>query len=96
MISEEFRQKFTDELGIIRYSGKVQKILEAKEIYTNRGTIATSSTIRNVFGGHQEDEDIELAIYEVYEKELDKKNKLEKLRNKHSKKPEAQPQSSNG
>ena len=90
MISEDFRQKFTQDLGIIRYTSKVQKILEAKEIFTNRGTIATASTIRNVFGGHQEDEDIELAIYEVYEEELNKKNKLKQLRNKHSKSPSKQ------
>lgn len=87
MISEEFRRKFTEELGIKHYTSKVQKILEAKEIYTSKGTVASARTINNVFGGHQDNEDIELAINDVYEEELLKKKKLEALRVKHSKKP---------
>jgi isopentenyldiphosphate isomerase len=84
MISEEFRRKFTEELGIKHYTSKVQKILEDKQIYTNRGAVASARTINNVFGGHQEDENIELAINEVYEQELIKKEQLQKLRAKHT------------
>ena len=85
MISEEFRQKFKTDLGIKHYAFKVQKILKKKRIYTNRGKVASKRTIQNVFGGHQEDEAIELVFNELYELELSKKKTLQNLREQHIK-----------
>jgi len=85
MISEEYRQRFKEDLGNIHYAGKVQKILIKKGILTNRGEVASARTINNVFGGHQEHEDIELAINDVYEKEMAKKRTLIEIRKKYTK-----------
>ena len=87
MISAEFRQKFKADLGIKHYAVKVQKILKKNRIYTNRGKVASTRTIQNVFGGHQEDEAIEFAFNELYELELSKKKTLQDLRDKYTNAP---------
>ncbi|WP_299365078.1 hypothetical protein [Winogradskyella sp.] len=85
MISQEFRQKFKRDLGDnFQYSSKVRQKLEAAKIYTNRGKVAHIKTINNVFQGYQDNLAIELMIMELYEEEIAKKKKLEKLRNKYS------------
>ena len=90
MISHEFRQRFKRDLGHnFQYSTKVRQKLKAAKIYTNRGKVAHIRTIHNVFQGYQENQGIEMMIFELYGEEMHKKKKLEKLREAHSETSEA-------
>jgi len=83
-VTKEFRRKFKENLGEkFEYTPKVSAILEEKKI-TNRNKKPYSSySIRNVFAGLQNNIDIELAIFDVYENAIQTKDKLEQRRNKY-------------
>jgi len=83
MISAEFRLKFYQDLGDkYRYTGNVKARLEAAEVFNSKGQPYKSQSIRNVFNGSAENDDIELAIRQVYEDQKTRNIRLENLRKK--------------
>jgi hypothetical protein len=84
MISTDFRQKFKKNLGEnFRYVSKVQLLLEASEVFSSKSKPYSNGYIQNVFLGYHENQDIELAIHQVYDSQMKIKEKLFKIKSKH-------------
>lgn len=69
MITEKDRESLKKVIGN-RYSRKVLQILNKNEAITSAGKSFSIEYIRQVFNGHHENKDVELAIYELRDKEL--------------------------
>lgn len=68
------------------YSYKVIDILNKKGLTNKFGKPYSPSSIRMVFNGHNENLDIELAIYELRDDILAKEQKLQTIRNQSNEK----------
>jgi len=67
MITEEFRKQFKQNLGKkISYSPEIAKILNDRQDFRLNGDPYSSSYIRMVFNGMEENLDIQRAIVEYY------------------------------
>lgn len=74
------------------YSKEVQALLEEQNIVSKSGNAYGESFIRHVFNGRNNNEAIENAIFELYQKKIysiNKKNTLRKQILENKKKPEA-------
>ena len=77
MISENDRTELKQIIGN-RYTGKVKFILSENKDVSCSGKPYSIEFIRQVFNGHIENLDVELAIYELRDKILAKEAKLKK------------------
>jgi hypothetical protein len=74
-----------------RYSKEVQDLLKVKGVLGKKGLPHGIAYISHVFNGRNSDDDIELAILELYQKRRDEqsKNKIYRKQLLENKKPEA-------
>ncbi len=79
MITSEQRTELKKQLGP-RYTKGVLEILKKQKVISPSGESYTSSTVRNVLAGNQENETIENAIYDYVKQKKEKTARLTQKR----------------
>ncbi|MEM6718358.1 MAG: hypothetical protein AAF611_03485 [Bacteroidota bacterium] len=80
MITKKQREKLREILGY-HYTKEVFKLLKERKVTNKKGNQYSSSMIRNVYNGINENKDIENAIFDVCIKKMEEKEKETKRRN---------------
>jgi len=96
MISENDRDLLRPVIGH-RYTKEVSKILIEKNIKTSSGEFYSPEFITHVFNGRYENQGIEMAFFELFDRKKELINRTNALREKFlsTKKPEATTPGSN-
>ena len=96
MISENDRELLRPVIGH-RYTKEVSKILIEKNIKTSSGDDYSPEFITHVFNGRHENQGIEMAFFELFDRKNEIVNQTNALREKFlsTKKPEASTSGSN-